>query len=146
MARCRSLCIGADPRLSGLRGHLFKGTVAAIAKELVRLPIVGLWPAVVLCPCQGEAGPVEGNINGYIVSYEQVEPVVAVVIEKRSADTPTGVVGSGFCGHVGKGAVTVVLQHLVAAKVGDVEVDPPIIIVVAARNAHPVPVGLQARL
>src|SRR5262245_44714799 len=68
---------------------------------------------------------------------EEVEPTVAIEVEKRRRHAPPAVVDSSGR-YVGKGPVTPVSKEMVAAKSRDIQIDAAIIVVVANRGAHAV--------
>ena len=80
-----------------------------------------------------------------IVAHEQVDETVTIEIKKRRRHAPRrGIVGAARCGNVGEGAVPVVVEHLVAAKSGEVQIDPAVVVDVADGDAHPVAARMNA--
>ncbi len=56
-----------------------------------------------------------------------------IVVAPGGSGGPASEGDSGFLGYVGKGAVVVVVEEAVLAEVGDVDVGPSIVVVVADR-------------
>ena len=73
-----------------------------------------------------------------IVPHEQVEPPIAVEVQKRRRHTPRGVVRACLSGDVRKCSVAVVLEHLVPSKIRKVQVDAPVVVEVPGCDSKPV--------
>ncbi len=76
------------------------------------------------------------GIDVEVVADEEVEVAVAVVVEERGARTPARRAQAGRRGHVGEGAVAVVVVEALAVEAGDVEVGPAVVVVIADGQAH----------
>src|SRR5260370_17134315 len=82
-----------------------------------------------------EAGKVlEVKID--VIREHQIKETVAVVIPERSAGGPASVGNAGFGGHIGEGAVPVVVVKNVAAETGHVKIGPAVVVVVTDRSTH----------
>ena len=79
-----------------------------------------------------------------VVGHVEIEPAVAVIVDKGRRDTPAGIAGAGDGGGVREGAVAVVAIEPVGAEVGDIEVGPAVVVVVAGGDAHAVAAGADA--
>ena len=76
---------------------------------------------------------------GQVVPDEQIEPPVAVDVDKRRGDAPgRGAVGAALERDVGEGAVPVVAEHLIAQESREVEINPSVVVDVAGRHALPI--------
>ena len=74
-----------------------------------------------------------------VVADVQIEQAVAVVVEKRRRHAEVRlVVGAAFLRHVGERAVTVVVKHLIAVEIHQVEIEKPVVVDVADRHAQTV--------
>ncbi len=71
-----------------------------------------------------------------VVGDHEIDEAIAVVVAESGAGGPAAVGDSGFCGHVGEGAVAVVAIENIPAEAGDVDVGPAIVVVVAHGAAH----------
>ena len=78
-----------------------------------------------------------------VVHGEKVQLAVIVVVEPDGAHKPSGEAGSGFFGHIGKGAVAIVVIKRIAAVRGDVNVGPAIAVVIADGNTHAERLGVS---
>ena len=81
-----------------------------------------------------------------VVADVEIEPAVAVVVEKGRRHPPAGAVGAAGSGHVGEGAVAVVLYRAVLAEKRQVEIDAAVVVEVAGGDAHPVAARVDAAL
>ena len=72
---------------------------------------------------------------------EQIQPAVAVDVDERRRHAPARVACPADRGHIGEGAVAVVLEQLVVAELCDVQVDAAVVVEVAGRDAHSVAVA-----
>src|SRR3954463_15885589 len=88
----------------------------------------------------GPAGP--GRVN--VVDDPQIEVAIAVEIRERAARAPAVVADA--CGRRGvrERAITMIPIQAVAAVAGDVEIRPPVAVVVAGTGAHTVAAVLNA--
>ncbi len=88
------------------------------------------------------------RIEIHVVGYKQIEKTISVIVQKTAASSPA-VFGSrhaGLFGHVGEGAVTVVVVEDVVAKIGDEQIVETVIIVIAHAAALPPAGARQAGL
>jgi hypothetical protein len=79
-----------------------------------------------------------------VVADEQVEPPVAIDVDERRRHAPPVIGRAALAGHVGEGAVALVLEQLVRAERRDVQIDAPVVVVVASGGAHPVGAHVDA--
>jgi hypothetical protein len=79
-----------------------------------------------------------------VVGDEQIQQPVVVVIDPGGGYRPHFLAGvsaaahAGLRRHIGKRAIAVVVEELVAVDVGDEDVGPAVVIIVADGNAHAV--------
>src|SRR5215472_16466883 len=67
-----------------------------------------------------------------VVSHNQIEPAILVVIEPSCAGGPSALIGhTGLCGYIGKGAIAIVQVENGSAVAGYVEVRVTVIVEVA---------------
>ena len=118
-------------------GDVGEGAVAIVVVEDVFTTLQAGWAAGDLNAFVGAAGGFgvgRGlDVEVDVVGDEEVEMAVAVVVEEGAAGVPTGggLEEAGFGGDVGEGAVAVVAVEDVLAVVGDEEVVPAVVVVVA---------------
>ena len=129
---------------AALAAHVLEGAVAAVPEQPVRLRGVVLRAAVV-----GDAGGAEAGLPGPgpIVDVgrdEEVEPAVAVVVHEEGARGPARVAAARGGGDVFERAVRAVAPELVGPVVGQVEVRPPVVVVVPHGHALAVARGPDA--
>src|SRR5258706_6291950 len=74
----------------------------------------------------------------------EIEPAVAVVVEKRRGDAPSAVVDTAGLRHVAERAVAVVAPQLVPAEVGQIEIDAAVVVDIAGGDAHPISIRLDS--
>ena len=132
---------------AGLRRRVDERAVAAIAIQPVRLGAIHLGGTIVRGAGPVEARDVGVQIETQVVADEEVEPAVAVVVEKRGRHPPpVGIVRAALFRHVRERPVAVVPEHPVPLESGQIEVDPAIVVDVAGRDAHAVPARVQPAL
>ena len=79
-----------------------------------------------------------------VICNEQVQQPVVVVVEPTGRDGPhlaafvQGAAQTRFRGDIGERAVAIVVKELIAVDVGQKQVGPAVVVVVAHRHAHPV--------
>src|ERR1700679_2920293 len=79
-----------------------------------------------------------------VVHDKEIEQAVVVVVEPAGADRPHFFTveecpaQSGFCRDIGESAVPVVMKQLIAGDIGDEQIGPTVIVVVADGHAHAV--------
>ena len=115
-----------------LRRHVLEGAVAAVLVQPVGLRHVDLRRAVVAAAGEAGARLVGRDVPLHVVADVQIEPAVTVVVEKRRRDAPAGIVGPAGARDVGERPVAVVVEQLVRAEVGEVEIDAAVVVDVAA--------------
>ena len=71
-----------------------------------------------------------------IVRDHEIDKSISIVVAECCTGRPSAVGDASFCGHVGKGAVSVVAIENVAAQAGDVEIGPAVVVVVSYGSAH----------
>ena len=81
----------------------------------------------------------------HVVADEKIEIAVAVVVHPCGACAPLTVAAAdaGGGGHIREAPVDVA-EQMVAADGRDEEIDPPVVVVVSRRDAHPVQIHRQA--
>ncbi len=121
----------------GLR-HVLERAVALVAEQAVGHRTIRRRRAVVTRAGRLDAGLVGRPREVHVVGDEQIQVTVAVQIGKRGARAPARVVHAGAVGHVFERAVPGVAPQRVGAEAGDVQVDEPVAVVVARRDAHAV--------
>ena len=119
-------------------GHVHKRTVAQVPIQPVDLRRIHLGRAVVSLAGQTGALAVGLDLVLDVVAHVQVEPPIAVVVDKRRRDSPSAIVGPAFLGHVGERAIAVVPEQLIRSEIRQVDIDAPIIGYVAGRDPHAV--------
>src|ERR1039457_4143827 len=65
-----------------------------------------------------------------VAGNEEIEAAIAVIVAEAGAGRPVPQRDTCLLGHIGKGAIVIVVVEPVLAEVGDVEVGPPIVVVV----------------
>ena len=124
----------------GFRGHVFKGAVAAVVVENVfrrrqssraahhRRALPDARRTIARSRRRRE---IEVNI----IRDNQVELAVAIVVNERATAAPrlARSADSSLVGHIGEDAVIVVVEAVLAV-IGDVQVFPSIVVVVADAN------------
>ena len=130
--------------MPGARGHVLEGAVAAVVEQPVLLGRTRQRPAVVGGAAGHEARLVRRHQEAVVVADEEIEPTVAVVVEERRGGAEPAIVDARRRGHVAEGAVAVVPEQLIRPQVGEVEVDPAVVVEVAGGDADAVPGGLDA--
>src|SRR5687767_4996967 len=80
-----------------------------------------------------------GGSRVYVAGDKQIEIAVAIDIRKRTTGAPDRRGDTGRFRDVDERAVTVVPVQQVGADVGDVEVDPSVVVNVAGARAHTEP-------
>ena len=81
-----------------------------------------------------------------VVPDEQIQPAVAVEVEKCRRHAPRRLVGAGLGGDVGERPVAPVAQHPIPPEARQVQIDPTVVVVVARRHTHAVAAGGQTAL
>src|SRR5207248_10967886 len=98
----------------------------------------GTRPAVIARAGGGITVRAMGDGKIHVVGDEQIEPAIAVIIEKGGAGAPSGVIGFCLLRYICKSAVAVVEPHLIRAEIAEVKIRPAIVVDVANRDAHPI--------
>ena len=80
---------------------------------------------------RAEAAALIAETVGDVLAHEQIEQSVPVVIEECGAGGEAGVADAGGAGHVGEGAIAVVMVENAAAEAGDEQVLVAIGVVIA---------------
>ena len=145
---CRddSPSFGQRLRNTRLLADIGKRAVAIIAEEPARHGIVNAGNAVETLARQSIAAELEfGFAVVDKVADEQIQPSVIVVIKPHRAGGPARCCDTGFCRHVGEGAVAVVVVKNAMRILRDVEVGEPVAVIVADGDAHAVRVSGHAR-
>ncbi len=87
------------------------------------------------------------EIEVHVVRHVKIEIAVVVVIAERGARAPPSCVAdTGPCGHIGEGAVAVVVIQNRAVEVGNVKVFMTIVVVVADGHAESPAAVVDSRL
>ncbi len=87
-----------------------------------------------------------------VVHHEKVEQPIVVVIEPsrrhrpRLADLGDEAADASLLGHIREGAVSIVMEKLVAVDAGHVKIDKSVVVVVAGRYSHRIADALQSGL
>src|SRR5262245_31197412 len=103
--RCRNVC---------------KRSLAVVMEEAISRRFENAWCAVISRGgCRVAVRTVRRGKVG-VVDYHQIEPAVAVIIEERSACSPTLIVGSAFFRDVNKLSVTFIQIHLIRTEVREI--------------------------
>ena len=123
--------------IAGLGGHVLEASIPPIAIEAVGLGRVTSGSTVVYGSRTGVALLGIGQSVVHVVAHEKVQPTVSIVIQQGGTHAPRRI-GAVTHGDLGEGAVAVVPIHSVLAEVGDVEVDPAIVVDVPRRRPHSV--------
>src|SRR5262249_38670023 len=125
---------------SGSSADIREGAVAIVVKEVARSGLEKARHAIVE-PASGFVSA--QNILRLVIlneaRNEQVELPVIVVVEPNRASGPTLHSYSSLLGHVGKRAVTVIMIQRITAVVGDIEVLPPVTVIVGCGHSHAKP-------
>ena len=138
------------PELPGYaRGdrHIGEPAAAHVAIEPAGRRAVHLRTAVVRRAGRTEARCVclQGVVQ--VIADEEIEQTVAIDVHERCGHAPRrGIVRPRGLRHVRERAVPVVVEHLVAAEAGQVEIDPAVVVDVAGGHAHAVAPRLDAAL
>src|ERR1043165_8744060 len=107
---------------SGADGHIFKSSITAIMKETVAGRSENARRAIVSRTRGGITRRTGGRGKPGIVHHHQIQPTVAVVIEKHRTGTPARIVSSCTLSHIDKGAIAFVKKHLVGAEVCKIQI------------------------
>ena len=129
-----------------LRRDIFKSPVAPVSEEPIRHRFIGKRPTVVLNPGGEKAFFTVGETEVYIVADEEIQPAVVIKIHKRGANAPVWVVCAGHLRNVSKCPITVVTPHLIVAEIGDIQVDPAVVVVVTCSDTHSVAASVDSTL
>ncbi len=122
------------PRVqTDLIGHILEPPVPQVAIQLGRRPLERRRTAIIEFAIEHVAGTA---IEVDVVNHRQVQQAVPVVIDECGAGGPAGGSDAGAGGYVRERAVSVVVIQNVVAVIGDVEIDVPVVVVVAGRHAH----------
>ena len=132
---------GADAR--GVR-HIDELSVALVVEEPGRDGLVGHRRAVVRLTRRRVAALVALEGEVHVVRDEQIEIPVRIVVQERGARTPPRIVNSGCARHVGECAIAVAVEEDVVPDVGHVEIEEPVVVVIACRRTHSVAVMANA--
>ena len=81
----------------------------------------------------------------HVVPDEEIQEAIAVVIQERRAGAPSGIIHPGLAGDVGEGAIAVVVVQDVVPDVCHVQIEKPIVVIVAGRCPHAVADVTDAR-
>ena len=142
-AECRQSVGAAQCGNAGLARDIGEGSVAVVAVEVVlrlgqaqRAAHRGHALVIAVGNSQGGFGS-GGQIDFKIVGDEKIEMAVAVVIHKSAAGAVArfGVHQSGLGGHIGEGAVAVIAVEPILSVVGEEEILPAVVVVVAHADA-----------
>jgi hypothetical protein len=131
---------------AGTRRNVLEGAVAAVVEEAPGHRVGLHRGAPAGLPGGGVASLVGGIAEADVVAHVEVQPAVAVVVEERGADCPVRVGGAALLGHVGEGAVAVVVPQLRPAQAGQVDVGEAVVVEVAHRDSHAIAGGPDAAL
>src|SRR5262249_56252989 len=118
-----------------------KRAVMVVVIETVLLRPVRVRRAVVGPARQAETGCVGLDAVGDVVADEQIQPAVAVVVDEGCGNTPSAFARAATAselrrdrlrpktaiGYIGERAVAVVAEELIAAEVGQVDVDAAVV-------------------
>ena len=127
-----------------LGGNVVEGPVPAVAVEPVGHGQVPLRPAVVPYSGRRRAVRITAGTVVDVVADVEVEPAVAVEVEKRSRESPAGAARADAVRDVGESTVAVVAEQPVGAEPGEIQIDPTVVVEVARRGAHAVTRDVQA--
>ena len=122
---------------AGLLRHVLELPVPEVVVQAVRDALVGARVAEDRA-VGGRADPVDLRVPVGVVRDHEVEQAVVVVVEEGGAHREQVLrllVEAGAGGHLAERAVAVVVVEHVRAGVGDEQVRPPVVVVVADRDA-----------
>src|SRR5438477_6988592 len=72
----------------------------------------------------------------HIPGNEQIKPAIVIVVSPGRAGGPSAYRDARFLGDIGKGSIMIVVIKAVLAKVRDVEIRPPVIVIVGDRDSE----------
>ena len=79
-----------------------------------------------------------------VIRDNQVIPAVVINVQKSGAGAPLRGLDGGISSNIGKRIITVILPHLVFSPVGDIEIEPTIVVKIAHRGSHAIPPSINA--
>ena len=142
----------ADARLVA---HVGEGAVSIVMKEMVRLALQSAWSATGIGPAKRAVGETYNirtryrrmvHIEVNVARDKEIQLAVPVIIAKRSPGGPIAQRHPGLFGHIGKCAVMIVVVQPVFAIVGDINIWPAVVVVIADGHAKTPAVIGDARL
>ena len=130
----------ADARAQATRCRdVDEGAVAAVAQETVGLGRIAQRAAVVGPSGFRYAGLMTFEPEAQKVADVQIQQTVSIDVDERCRDAPSRIVGPARCRDVCEAPPAIVVQQLVRAEPGHVEIDVTVGIEVA--RGHPLPVA-----
>src|SRR5690242_16094408 len=86
----------------------------------------------------------QSKIN--VVHNEEVKVAIVIDISKGTTAAPGREADTRFLRDINEGSVTTIVIKHIRAKVGQVEILPPVVVIIGGTSAHPVSSVLQARV
>src|SRR6185369_2968772 len=129
---------------TGARGDVFKTAVAAIVIERGALAFVRLRRAVRLVFAVERAEEICLRRPVDVVADEEIELAVVVIVEPGGARGKTWIADAGGFGYVEKLAAAEVVEEMVWADAGDVDVGVAVVVVVSRGDADAIHFGAEA--